>query len=254
MKRLVLLAAVATLGSGCIVHDCDTPSITVEWSSFVGGDGLARACVDAGVSYVDIYLDGAFVDSWNCTDGGAVITSVPSGTHRLTVEGVESAGRIAYRDDFDVNAASCGDHLVQAQPAEGWVDVNYAFQGGGSCVGTVQNPSYMWFSVFDTVANLVVAEVSEKTPLVDETQYWCGVYANDPNPSLAAHALFIPLPAGTYTMRWIEEHTSPFSGLNYGVVGANCTPFDFTVPRGTTATLPTPPVVLADTSTICTHP
>ncbi len=252
MKRLVLLAAAALLGSGCIVHNdhCNAPTLTVEWNGFTGGDGVARGCTAAGVANVDIYMDGTFVSTWPCTDGGALITNVASGTYTLTVEGIESGGRIAYRDEFSATAGSCGDRLYQAQPAEGWVDVNYAFQGGGSCVGSLSNPSFMWFSVFDQVANGVAAEVSEKTPGA-ETQYWCGVYANNPDPSLAAHALFFPLPAGTFTMRWIEER-QPTST----VVGASCTPFDFTVPGGTTTTIPdlSSPVTLADTSTACAHP
>jgi hypothetical protein len=231
---------------------CAPRTLTVEWSGFTGGDGYARGCVAAGVASVDVYLDGAYVSTWPCTDGGAVITGVASGAHSLDVEGLESSGRIAYRDELPATVGSCGDSLYQAAPAEGFVDVNYAFPYGGSCVGTLATPSYMWFSVFDQVAGAVAAEVSERTlPVADQKLYWCGVYANDPDPAVAAHALFFPLPAGTYRMRWIEER-QPTST----VVGAACTPFDFTVAGGTTTTIPgaSTPVTLANTSTACAHP
>jgi hypothetical protein len=229
MKRFVLLAAAALLGSGCIVHNdntggsCPPPTITVQWNTFTGGDNIARGCNAAGVASVDIFMDGANVSTWPCTDGGAVITNVPSGTHQLTVEGIEPSGRIAYRDQFNASAGACGDTLYNAQPAEGWLDVNYAFPAGGSCAG---NPSYLWFSITDDIAGAVVARVDENS---SPTQYVCGVYANPPS-SIPPNALFLPLPEGTYHLNWIEERL-PQSGV-YVLSGSNCSPTPFSVAGG----------------------
>jgi hypothetical protein len=233
MRRVLLLAATALLGSGCIVNnDCVGRTITVQWGTvrsgalvdvFTAGDGSLLSCSQAGVAFVDIFMNGTPVDRWNCTDGGATITNVASGSYTLTVEGVEAGGRIAFRDEFPVNSTACGDQLVQAQPGEGWLDVNYAFQGGGSCAA---NPSYLWFSMHDDVASAVVAQVDQGSA---PTQYQCGVYANPPT-SIPPNALFLPLPAGRYTLSWIEERI-PVTG-GFALAGAYCSPTPFTVQAG----------------------
>jgi hypothetical protein len=229
MRRALLLAAAALLASGCVVHnDCPGRTITIQWSAFTAGDGSLLNCAQANVTGVDIFMNGAKVDTWNCTDGGAIITGVPSASHVITVEGVEPSGRIAFRDEFTVNSTACGDQLVNAQPGEGWLDVNYAFQGGGSCAA---NPSYMWFSMRDEVAGAVVAQVDQNTA---PTQYQCGVYANPPS-YIPPNALFLPLPAGQFTLSWIEERV-PTSG-GFALAGAYCTPTPFTVQPGVTNTV-----------------
>ncbi len=238
MRRLALLAA-AVLGSGCISHGHDTtycaaPTITVQWSTFTAGDGAQLTCQQAGVAFVDIYTNGNPVARWNCTDLGATITQVAAGSYTLTVEGLESTGRIAFRDEFAVTtAATCGDTLVAAHPAEGWVDLAYSFATGPTCFA---NPSYIWFAVYDDVLAGVTAQVDQTTA---PRTYACG----DPA------GLVFPLPAGPHRLQWIEERIEPSPGT-FAVTGANCTLLPFTVTGGITNTVP---VVLADTTVACTH-
>ena len=219
MSRVLLLAAAALLGSGCIVSNndptptCPPSTITVTWNGFTRGDGAVLTCSQALVSGVDIFMNGQPVSTWNCTDGGATITQVQPGTYTLDVEGVESGGRIAFRDEFTVSTDGCGDHLVHAQPAEGYVDLN------PNCV----SGSLLWFSVFDEIANKETVRVDGSTTPVD---FACG----------STTANLFPLPAGPHRMQWLEEvvQQSPTSFL---VTGAYCAPTEFTVQGGQTSTV-----------------
>jgi hypothetical protein len=231
MRRVLLVAAATLLGSGCIVSNdngvdgtCGR-TITVTWSpthGFTTGDGVSRSCGDpsVGVAFVDIYMNGVIVDpkGWNCTDGGAIITQVASGSYVITVNGVQPAQgtspeRIAFRDEFTVDATTCGDHLVQAQPAEGYVDLNPNCLGG----------TLLWFSVQDQVANQEVVRVDGSTT---PTDFVCG----------ARTANLFPLPAGPHRLNWIEEVTTP-TPTTFAVTGSHCGPTDFTVSGGATNTV-----------------
>ncbi len=107
MKRIALAAAAALLGTGCVVVDedtCSPSSLTLEWD-FQRFDGSPPVgCATANVDWVDVYIDGAFVDTWTCAAGGATIP-VSSGGHSVLVEGIDSAYRIAYRDSVSVSAS-----------------------------------------------------------------------------------------------------------------------------------------------------
>jgi hypothetical protein len=237
MRRILLLAAAALLGSGCIVHNDNagdggtcSRTITVTWNGFTAGDGAVLSCADAFVAGVDIYMNGQPVSTWACTDGGATITGVQQGSYTLDVEGVESDGRIAFRDEFPVTASACGDTLVHAQPAEGYVDLQYAFASSNVCAPG----SFIWFSVLDQVASIEAALVDRTTA---PRTYACG----DPA------GIFFPLPAGPHRLRWVEERVEPTPGT-FNVTGANCTPYDFTVQGGRTNAVP---VTLVDTTAAC---
>jgi hypothetical protein len=246
MRSLALALCVAVLGTGCIIHDDDSyngggggtclPStITVAWDGFTFGDGTRGGCADAGVSAVDIYMDDTPVDRWNCADGGAVITDVFSGTYRLTIEGVESSGRIAFRDEQVVTSSGCGDRYVAADPAEGWVGLEYVFSPTNQCVGTLSDPSYLWFSIYDEVARATTAAVDSASTLLDKRYYVC-----------SADMVF-PFPAGPHTLDWMQEMVETSLGV-FDVTGAQCAPTTFDVPRGSYLGVP---VVMTDASGSC---
>ncbi len=229
MRRALLLAAAALLGSGCIVHNDNScaRTITVTWNGFTRGDGAVLTCGQAGVDGVDIYMNGQPVSTWNCSDLGATITGVQPGTYTLDVEGIQSGNpvRILYRDSFTVNSSACGDQLVQAQPAAGDVEVQYSFASSNVCTAG----SFIWFSVFDQIANTEVVRVDNTTT---PRKYTCG----DPA------GIVFQLPVGAYDLSWTEE-AAPTSATTYAVTGANCTPANFTVAG---AQFTPVPVVLAD--------
>lgn len=226
MRHLALALAASVLGTGCIIatddDGCDPRTITVEWVGFTTGDGNRLGCAAAGVSFVDIYMDGAFVETWSCADGGALITDVQAGVYTLTVEGVESNGRIAFREELDVNANSCGDRLVRVSPAEGYVDLQYAFTPDNVCAA---DPSYLWFSIYDEVAGFVTAAVDSSSSSLDKVRYTC--------PDL----LLLPLPAGPHTLDWMQEMV-PTGPSTFAVTGARCTATGFNVVGGDTVGVP----------------
>lgn len=236
MRTLALALSAAVLGTGCFVgtdDGCDPRTITVEWSTFLTGDGARLGCTAAGVAFVDIYMDGTLVESWNCGDQGALITDVQPGSYLLTVEGVESNGRIAFRDEQQIDAGACGGRLMRAVPAEGFVELEYAFSPSNVCA---DDPSYLWFQVFDEVAGGVTAAVDAASPTVDKVRYLC------------PDALIFPLPAGPHTLDWMQEMVQTGPGA-FAVTGAQCSPTGFDVPRGGSVGVP---VVMTDATVPCT--
>lgn len=239
MRRLALLLAASILGTGCIVDDddgCGFGSFTVEWPDFQLADGsLTPSCAVAGVTAIDIYLNGAAVDTrFSCLDGGAVITGVQSGSYLLTVEGVDASGRILLRDELQIGADRCADRLAQVRPSEGFVELNYSFPSNGTCISP--GPSYLWFSIFDQVANATTVQIDEASPFGDQTLYQCG----------DQRGIVFALPTGTYDLDWIEERQSPL----FNVTGANCARATFAVNPGQQSVVPS---VLADTTAACVH-
>jgi hypothetical protein len=246
MRTLALALLASVLGTGCIIHDNDTvngggdpvclPStITVAWSNFTAGDGAQLGCAAAGVEWVDIFMNGTPVETWNCADGGAIITDVLSGSYLLTIEGVEANGRIAFRDEQNVTSSGCGDRLVFAEPAEGFVALQYTFSPVNQCAGTVADPSYLWFSVFDVAANATTAAVDANSTLAEKRLYACSL------------DLVFPLPSGAHELDWMQEMVETSLGV-FSVTGAQCALTPFEVPRGGTVGVP---VVMADASVSC---
>lgn len=237
MKRLALLLATTFLGTGCIVRDDDCDgggTLTVEWPQFRLADGSSTArCDVAGVTYIDVYLNGQPVPtSFNCVDGGAVITQVESGSYLLTVEGVDANGRILLRDEVQVATDRCGDRLIQVFPSEGYLELSYSFANGGTCI--TPGPSYLWFSVFDAAAGAPTVQIDEGSPLGDQLLYACG----------DQRGIVFALPSGAYDLDWIEERQYP----GFLVTGANCSRASFSVDPGQRTVLAT---TLADTTATC---
>src|SRR6185369_10013575 len=65
MNRLALALAAAILGTGCIVVDDDHPAdctrtVTVDWSFENADGGQTSDCTTAGVSALDVFVNGYF--------------------------------------------------------------------------------------------------------------------------------------------------------------------------------------------------
>jgi len=234
MKRLALALAAAFLGSGCTVTpDRCTGTVSLQWD-FQLADGTVptgtvnAVCMAAGVAYVDVFMDGQPVDSFFCTDGGATIVDVASGLYFMTVEGVDAGGVIRYREEFDLDARSCADPLIATRPAAGSVDLNYSLPGN-VCGAT---PSYLWFALRDAATGHLHPESVDA--------------ANDPHRYTCPGNVIVPLPAGRYTLEWMEERDA-----SNVVLGVDCTDRVFDV-LGGAQRLETP--AIADSATACVHP
>jgi hypothetical protein len=233
MKRTALALAAAFLGTGCIMTDdhCDVRDVTVYWSGFDGPGAAAidRSCAGAGVTYVDLFLDGRQVwgdvgdGHFRCDAYGVTILDVPAGS-RLTTEGLAADGRtILYRDDRALST-SCGSFSVTVAPAAGFADLAYVFSSGGVPLGSQQcSGPYLWLSVFDHVtgAQAVLADAD-----FQPTAYAC-VGQGTP--------LSFALPVGSYTLQWMEER-GPASG--YTLESADCTDRPIPVAARAATTVP----------------
>jgi hypothetical protein len=214
MRRLALLLSAALLGTGCVVtaDDCDRTA-TITWD-FTDADGnFFTTCGQAGVNFVDVYV-GSEGFRFSCVDASTGVVGLPGGTPWITVEGVSAAsfsdpGQIIYRDI--VQAASvCGDQLVDAHAAEQevWIQPVYS-----ACAAV---PSYVWFSVIDDSTGAAVWGVDAASSIANKRLYTC-----------QADAIRTVLPAGPYTLDWIEERVEGPTTV-FSVTRANCagTPID----------------------------
>ncbi len=242
MKRLalVLAAAAAALGTGC-GSTCDNGTTLVSWSGGFDGPGGAVGlnCVAAGVATVDLWLDNQYVGNFPCGDYGEAIPGVPTGGNILTVEGLSGGpgSTIVYRDELSYSQPGCGNTALQAIPGAGSAVLNYAFQSGPTCTSAT---SFIWFTLFDDVANAVDPATIDASSSLGEQQTWaCG----SASPTIS-------LPNGQYGLQGIFEMTE--TALNSGVFAQTAygcgVPITFTVASGS----PTPvPVSLADTGVAC---
>lgn len=196
MTRLVLALVTAGLvGTGCLGggDNCSRSTFLVAWE-FQRFDGSPPAgCVAAGVEWVDIYMDGQLVgNGFPCGDQQAVITAVQAGSYDMVVEGIDTAGRIAYRERFTMDSSGCGNRSVLARPAEGIVNLDYA----ATCSSS---PCYLWLSVHDEIANTTAAEISTGSPFNVQVSF---PYPDD---------VVFRLAAGSYTLDWMQLVSAAFT-------------------------------------------
>lgn len=233
MKRLAAALAATVLASGCGDDDRCTGTVTVEWPDFLQSNGaVTSSCATAGIDTVDVFLDGQPVDRrFDCRDGGATIVGVSSGPILFTVEGLGSDGFIRYRAELTVDSG-CADVLVQTQPAAGTANLLYSAAGGCS-----RPPCFLFFSVFDVVANTVTAAVTRGSPADQQRTF--------PYPDDVA----FELPAGPHRVEWMELVSSEGLALE----ASSCTPVDFDVVGGSTPSAPsfTPEIPLAAGGPAC---
>lgn len=238
MRRLALLLATSVLGAGCYSSNdggyyvpppgCDPVTITARWPSFKLVNGaVTSSCGVAGVSSVEVFLNDVSVQRLACGAGGLTITGVTPGQNIVTVEGLDSAGTILLRDDLTVTAASCGDTLVDTQPAEGLFDLNYYFTPVNQC----SPGSYIWFSVHDQLANVTAALVDETH---STTSYACPA------------TISFPLPVGRYTIQRVEEVVP--AGASWAATATNCSPTTFDIAGALSSTVTVP---LTDSNVFC---
>lgn len=234
---LVLATAATLLGTGCGVQHSPpppcNPSAVIDWPSFLLANNTTTAsCGTAGVTFVDVFANGVQVGHFACT-GPAGTVGLAAGSNLVTVEGVDGAGTILYRDQFTVDAATCGPQgTFDAQPSEGIVEVSYHFSPSDVCFSP--GPSFVWIRVQDDLAGVIAAD-SASAP---ETSDTCGI----------DFPLRFRLATGSYTLLSTEEVIRGASAGSYVAVGRNCVPAGFTVGAATTTSVAP---VLVDTNAFC---
>jgi hypothetical protein len=217
MKPLALALAVTVLGSGCIVVDDDGPApcasdLALDWD-FQLFDASVAGCFDAAVEWVDVWVDGQLVDTFDCYAGGGTVWG-PAGS-AVTVEGVEANGRIAFRDWLTA-PGGCGTRFASTRPAEGIANLNYSAPGG-----CTSSPCYLWYAVFDYEANGYTAVIDQSSPAAVKTLH---PYPND---------VEILLPVGSHRLDWMELVGSSFFGE-----AMTCSAAGFDVAAASVTTVP----------------
>jgi hypothetical protein len=225
MMRLALVLAAAVFGTGCVfVHDDDdncARSVTVDWAFQTAEGAVIADCATAGVRDIDVWVNGALQATFDCF-GPPGTVPVARGANVVTVEGIDTLARIAYRAEVPVPASSCGNQgTIATQPAEGFVVADYSFSPVNACAG----------STFITL--LVHDDVAVQTAFL-EPGVACDVVAAAPR---------YRLPVGSFTLLGIEEVTSLGA-----TVAADCTDRPFEI--GASATTTVQPVLL-DSSVAC---
>ena len=127
---------------------------------------VTPSCAVAGVAYVDVFMNDAPVQRYDCDDGGATITDVDAASYLLTVEGVDERPDPAPR-----RAAGRRRPLRRsAGPVPAFRGVRRAelrVREHGTCI--TPGPSYLWFSIFDQVANATTVQIDQASPLGDQS-------------------------------------------------------------------------------------
>jgi hypothetical protein len=231
MKALALVLA-AVLGSGCVFVDDDcTGTVSLEWdfrlaNGNVPAGTISQICAAAGVAFVDVYLNGQFAGGFSCLEAGATIVDIPEGRYLFTVEGVDASELIRYRHEFEVDSR-CGDQLLAVRPAAGFVDLNYSLPGGVCAT----SPTFMHYDIRDEITGRLVPTAQSLTP------------------TTCPQDIVPALPAGTYTLEWMEERSS--SNLSFSaVLGRDCTFRGFDVAGGQLTEVP---VGIVSAEVACPH-
>ena len=235
-KLAILAAALAPLLGGCVASTCDVPTVTFHWQ-LQDTSGNARSCASAGVYYVDIYFDGTNLSQRAfCADGGATIdvSGLAPGSYPVTVEGVASDGSIYDRSNaFNVVVGDCGNGQYYPVLGEAYLDIAY------SLTPNVCNGGYMWFALYDEVAQNYISVVDSASAAAWKDRYDC--------PGVTP--LTFSVPFGTYTLAWIQEVVNPLTSPV--AVQQACRQAAFSVTSPGTATLPVTLVDNTITPTFC---
>jgi hypothetical protein len=244
MNRALLLLPMAALASGCYVAPPCDPEANVYWGFTVPGLGGAMSCSEAGVDTVNVFLDGAYLDTVPCSGpaaDGIQIVGIGGGSHllQLDVYSGGTSGIRRYAADATIATSGCGSSFdVIADGLDGRLQFQYAFADGGNlCAGA----SYLWFQV--TSGGTVYDAVDDGT--ANPLALACTNSAGARNVDVLNPAGGTTIPAGVYTRTRFEE-VVPAAGGGYTPQRANCTTETFVL-AGDTAR----PVTLVASSTLC---
>jgi len=231
MNRLVLLLALAATGTGCVVSDTCDQTVSLGWPSFQLANGaVTPSCATAGVASVDVWMDGnGFVGNFACNAGGVDVTSVHSGSHLFTVEGLDASNNVVLRDEIYAGAGVCNATVIaDTEPAEGTFNLAYSFSPSNVCT---TGGSWIWFSVYDKILGKVTAAVDEAS--ANPALYVCG------------STISFVLPKGDFTLQRTEEVT--YNG-QYHASAVNCAGADFSIAGAAVTDVP---AVMVDSTTFC---
>jgi hypothetical protein len=207
MRKLAFLTvALLPLLGGCVSSTCDYPTTTIQWK-LQNYDGSQRGCLaasgtlDPDIAWVDAYIGTASPVRASCSDGAMVIDTsrFAPGTYPATVEGIGTDGVSIYdRAQFNLTVSECGNTAYYPVLGESLLNVDYHFSPD------VCHGGYMWFALYDEVAQGYISVVDVNSAPAWKEYYGC--YSTAGGTPLA-----FAVPFGTYTLDWIQEVVNPLT-------------------------------------------
>lgn len=239
MRRLALVLAVGLappLLAGCPTSPAPEATHEVRWE-LRDVNGNAATCATAPVvATVDVIVDGAYAaQDVPCAAGATVLSGLPGGNHRVTVEvrAAAPADTLVYRDWYDVTTGDTGDTSHTATPGRGTLRVAYT-TSTGNCWETsdpLRQGGYIWFRLLDKAYGSTWAGVTEASSDADKQFYACGDYVTEPT---TFRPLLFNVPFGVYTLKWIKDVRFPLSPPPTRTdMFLDCTPADVEIKSAT---------------------
>ncbi len=216
MRHLLLAAPLAVLLSAC-AEPCDAPMLTASWTFTLADGSRGVGCYGAGVSTVNLWIDGVSAGQGiDCAQGSVSVPGLDAGDHDFTIQGVSASGAVRYQTWGTTSVDSCGERRVLLEPGAGTLRVNYA-TSTGLCYAeadAAQTLGYVWFNLVDRTTGLSAALVnSAVTPALLPCRTGTSAQVN------------IPVPWGLYRLAWMQVVTYPVSSTPAAIY-QTCPPTD----------------------------
>ena len=159
MTRAILLLATFGLAvSGCGRH-CNDGTLTLFWQKPQGGfttaTGQLLSCDEAGVSTVDVSVNGVLAGTFPChgpSSDGITLTGFFNETVSVQVDAFDASNNLLYQDVRTTSTAACGNIALDVTLAavQAPFQISYALPGGIACPPS----SFIWLSLVDVTGNV----------------------------------------------------------------------------------------------------
>ena len=162
MRRAILIFATFGLAlSGCGSHCNNGGTLTLFWQNPRGGftdaSGQLLSCDQAGVSTVDVTVNGTLAGHFPChgpSSDGITLTGFFNGeTVSVQVDAFDASDNFLYSDGpRSISTAACGNVArdVTLDAVQAPFQISYALPGGVACTPN----SFIWLSLVDVTGNV----------------------------------------------------------------------------------------------------
>ena len=216
MKRAILLLATAFLGTtGCYPRHC-VDDIVVYWHFFNADNTAELSCSQAGVSTVQITVDGAVAGPFACSslssDGvtfvqGITLLAFDEGSHSFQLDGLDANGNFTHSSNaFTFAPTGCRLNQLDSDLAAVTGTFNIDFHFSDIDFNCKNQNTFIWYELLDQNGQVVDIVGPNNTP--------------DALPCTNGAIPLSPLPFGTYTVSRIQE--VEFLGGGFTVHHATC--------------------------------
>jgi hypothetical protein len=175
-RAILLLAAVVAGASGCS-NECNYGgTLTIYWQppqgGFVTSSGDLLGCDDAGVSTVDVTINGSLVDTFNChasqNADGIQLTGFGDETVNVQLDAYSSSNEHLYQAVTSTTTTYCASRVLDVKLSSLKAEMNVAYSftsGSGGCVTPSTNAystTFIWYRLVDSNGTLVSAANSSQ--------------------------------------------------------------------------------------------